>query len=72
MGSVRTLSYTEINVLKRNNFIKSQLRYPLLIIGSEEDIATDSSTGLEDSDDDSDRSFNVSGDDDDIEDHIIK
>jgi hypothetical protein len=43
-----------------------------LIIDSEEVITTDSNTGLEDGDDNSDESFNTDRDDDDIEDHIIE
>jgi len=43
----------------------------LLIIDNEEDITTDSGTGLEDGDD-SDESFDADRDNDDIEDHIME
>jgi hypothetical protein len=41
------------------------------LIIDEEDITTDSSSSLEDGDNDSDESFDASGDEDDLKDHIM-
>jgi hypothetical protein len=60
--------------LRRQYFTAKEVESgDLLIINNEEDITTNSSTGLEDGDDDnSDESFDADGDDDDIEDHIME